>query len=70
MSNKSHVDLQKLDQVPLGQPFVYKDVVQDNFDDDKHTIDGRIFKEEVESGLYDSVEIDKNTGNRMLYRKL
>ena len=40
MSKRSHVDLSKLDKVPVGKPFSYSDVVEDDFPDEEHTEDG------------------------------
>lgn len=69
MSKRSHVDLSKLDKVPVGKPFAYKDVVEDEFPDEEHTEDGKVFKAEVEDGLYDSVETIKDNGSHLLYEK-
>jgi hypothetical protein len=44
-------------------------VVEDDFPDEEHTEDGKIFKAEVEDGLYDSVEVIKDTGSHLLYEK-
>lgn len=71
MSKRSHVDLDKLNKVPEGQPFVYKDVVDDNFPDEEHTEDGRRFKDEVEEGVYNSIVVAKDDDeHRVLYKKL
>lgn len=68
---KSHVDKDKIDKVPTGQPFVYKDVVDEDFPDEEHTSDGKRFKAEVENGVYEGVEVVKdNDKNRVLYKKL
>lgn len=69
MSRKSHIDLSKLEKVPIGKPFGYKDVVEDDYPVEEHTEDGKIFKSEVEDGLYDSVEIIKDNGSHLLYEK-
>lgn len=69
MQEKSHVDPAKLDKVPSHTPFEYKDVVSDEFAEENHTEDGKRFKAEVESGKYDNVEIDKDNGSRLVYRK-
>lgn len=69
MSERSHVDLSKLDKVPVGKPFSYSDVVQDDFPDEKHTEDGKVFKSEVEEGLYDSVVPIKESGSHLIYEK-
>lgn len=70
MVEKSHICLNKLDKIPKGKPFEYKDIVQDDFQLEDHTEDGKRFKEEVEQGLYDNVKIEKDTGSHLLYRKL
>jgi hypothetical protein len=70
MSQKSHVDITKLNNVPSGHPFEYKDVVSEDFAEENHTEDGKRFKAEVKDGEYDGVIIDKDTGSHLLYRKL
>lgn len=70
MPDKSHIDLDKLNKVPSGKPFEYKDVVSDSIPMEAHTDDGRKFKIEVEQGVYDGVKIEKDTGSHILYRKL
>jgi hypothetical protein len=69
MSKRSHVDLSKLDKVPVGKPFSYKDVVEDDFPDEEHTEDGKVFKSEVENGLYGSVEAIKESDSHLIYEK-
>ena len=69
MSKRSHVDLSKLDKVPTGKPFGYNDVVEDDFPVEEHTEDGKVFKAEVEDGLYDSVEYIRDNGSHVLYEK-
>ncbi|MDP4144885.1 MAG: hypothetical protein Q8936_10470 [Bacillota bacterium] len=68
--DRSHIDRAKLNKVPTGQPFLYKDIVQDDYPDEEHTADGKRFKEEVERGMYSSVVISQDNGNRLLYKKL
>lgn len=70
MSVKSHVDVNKINKVPSGKPFEYKDVVSDDFPKSEHTDDGRLFKEEVADGLIQGVVISKDTGSHILYKKL
>ncbi|MFL0267583.1 hypothetical protein [Candidatus Clostridium radicumherbarum] len=70
MLEKSHIDLGKLERVPSGKPFEYKDVVSDKLDLLKHTEDGKRFKDEVEKGLYNNIKIEKDTGSHLLYKKL
>lgn len=69
MSKRSHVDLSKLDKVPVGKPFSYSDVVEDDYPDENHTEDGKVFKSEVESGLYGSIVAIKESGSHLLYEK-
>lgn len=69
MGERSHIDTSKIEKVPSGHPFEYKDVVQDNYPAEEHTEDGKRFKEEVLSGTYSNVFIDKDTGSHLLYRK-
>lgn len=70
VNHRSHIDKEKLSKVPSGCPFEYKDVVKENFPVDGHTEDGKVFKAEVEQGIYDNVEIRKDTGSHILYKKL
>ncbi|WML37270.1 hypothetical protein [Clostridium sp. OS1-26] len=71
MSERSHIDPSKLEKVPERQPFVYKDVVSDEFPVEKHTIDGRRFKDEVEQGKYNSIVVAKDDDeHRVLYKKI
>jgi hypothetical protein len=70
MTDKSHICLNKLGKVPAGKPFEYKDVVQDDFELENHTEDGKLFKSEVQQGIYDNIKIEKDTGSHLLYRKL
>lgn len=70
MFDRSHISLNKLNKVPQGKPFEYKDIVQDDFELENHTEDGKRFKYEVEEGIYDNIIIEKDTGSHILYRKL
>ncbi|GAA0177826.1 hypothetical protein SH2C18_09810 [Clostridium sediminicola] len=69
MQKKSHIDIDKLNRVPKGHPFEYKDVVDDDFPVDDRPRDGLFFKTEVDRGMYDSIVMKKDTGNRVLYEK-
>ncbi|HCW05645.1 MAG TPA: hypothetical protein DGK91_14685 [Clostridium sp.] len=69
MEKRSHVDPEKLERVPSGKPFEYKDVVEDGFKDENHTEDGKRFKAEVLNGLYSDVKIEKDNGSRLVYKK-
>jgi len=70
MSEKSHIDIEKLNKVPSGHPFEYRDVVDDNFPVEEHTIDGRRFKAEVENGKFQAVVAHDDPDNRVQYKKL
>lgn len=70
MNTKSHIDKEKLNKVPSGCPFEYKDVVTEAFPIESHTEDGKTFKSEVESGIYEDIRIKKDTGSHILYEKL
>lgn len=70
MPSRSHIDTEKLNKVPVGHPFEYKDIVDEQFPMDAHTEDGKRFKDEVESGLYKDIVIEKDTGSHLLYKKL
>lgn len=66
-----YIDSSKLHKVPEEQPFVYKDVVSDEFPVEDHTSDGRKFKDEVERGDYDSVVVAKDDDEyRVVYKKI
>lgn len=69
MSERSHVDIDKLERVPEGKLFTYRDVVEDDFPEDQHTEDGKRFKAEVKSGEFD-LEIVKSTDSHLIYKKL
>lgn len=70
MKQRSHVDPEKLEKVPSGKPFEYKDVVEDRFRDEDHTEDGKCFKAEVLKGEFSDVKLEKDNGSRLVYRKL
>lgn len=71
MSERSHIDSSKLEKVTEEQPFVYKDVVSDEFPVEEHSLDGRKFKDEVEQGDYNSIVVAKDDGeHRVLYKKI
>jgi hypothetical protein len=66
---KSHIDPGKLEKVPEGKPFEYKDVVEDSYVEEEHTEDGKRFKAEVLNGVYPEVKVEKDNGSRLVYRK-
>ncbi|PKM51618.1 MAG: hypothetical protein CVV02_04930 [Firmicutes bacterium HGW-Firmicutes-7] len=67
---KNYVDLDKLEKVPKGILFGYRDVVDDTLDNSEHSKYGEVFKSQVEEGLINNVTIEKETDARMLYKKL
>lgn len=69
MPHKSHIDMEKLNRIPCGHPFEYKDVVMEDFPAEMRTEDGKKFKAEVENGEYNAVIVDDDT-DRVQYRKL
>ena len=67
---KSHVDMGKLNKIPYGQCFEYKDIVDESFHPgNKAPIDVEKFKVEVQMAIYPGINIIEDTGNRLLYRK-
>ncbi|MCY6369280.1 hypothetical protein [Clostridium ganghwense] len=70
MSEKSHIDINKLNKVPKGHPFEYRDVVEENFPMSERVQDGKRFKGEVEKGEYDSVVITEDDGDCVQYKKI
>jgi hypothetical protein len=69
MEKKSHIDVNKLNHIPQGAIFGYRDVVEDQYPNEEHTEDGKRFKQEVEDGLFSQVVIDEETDSRQLYKK-
>lgn len=67
---ENFVDKNKLEKVPKGTVFGYRDVVKDTLDTEDHIKYGSIFKNQVDEGLIDDVTLEKETDNRVLYRKL
>lgn len=67
---QSHIDTSKLERVPSGKRFEYRDIVSDEFPIEQHTVDGTLFKDEVENGVYDNVTVLRSTESHMLYKKL
>lgn len=67
---KSYVDVNKIEKIPKGTIFGYRDVVDDSLDDSEHSKYGEVFKSQVEDGVYDHVVIERESDARMLYKKL
>lgn len=71
MPEKSHIDMGKLNRIPCGHPFEYKDVVKEDFPVEMRTVYGKKFKAEVENGEFNDVVIDNDADtDRVQYRKL
>lgn len=70
MKEKSHIDLEKLYKVANGHKFEYKDVVSEEFPDNKHSDGGAAFKEEVENGVYDGVIVSDPDATHITYKKM
>lgn len=70
MQHSSHIDINKLEKVPEGCPFEYKDIASESFPKEEHTEDGKRFKDEVENGVYENIKIEKDTGSHLLYKKI
>jgi hypothetical protein len=71
MTNRNIIDMEKLNCVPSGRPFEFKDVVSETLSKEEHSEAGRIFKDKVDRGLFNNVAVRKDTGeNRVVYEKL
>lgn len=70
MEYKSHVDMNKVNGIPAGERFEYRDVVQDDFPNEKHPEDGALFNREVEEGVYDNIVVSNEDNIRVRYKKV
>jgi hypothetical protein len=71
MIQKSHVDIDKINKLPIGRAFEYKDVVRNDFPDNQHAEDGKIFNAEVENGIFSNVIISNEKANTTVkYKKI
>lgn len=70
MKEKSHIDAEKLYKVANGHKFEYKDVVSEDFPDSHHAEGGATFKEEVENGVYDGIEVSDPDATHVTYKKI
>lgn len=71
MDHRSHVDIEKINKLPKGRAFEYKDVVQDDFPIDEHAEDGKIFNSEVENGVFDNVIVSNERAHTTVkYKKI
>ncbi|NLZ47795.1 MAG: hypothetical protein GX895_03235 [Clostridiales bacterium] len=71
MNHKSHVDIDKLNKIPKGRSFEYKDVVCNDFPDEEHAEDGKIFKTEVENNVFSNVIVQNDNANTTVkYKKV
>lgn len=67
---RSHVDINKLKNIPEGGQFEYRDVVQEDFPDDLRSDDGALFNKEVEVGLYKDIKVTNEDSTRVTYKKI
>lgn len=71
MNKKSHVDINKINELPKGRAFEYKDVVSSNLPDNEHVEDGKVFKTEVENGLFSGVIVENDKAHTTVkYKKI
>lgn len=71
MIQRSHVDIDKINKLPKGRSFEYKDVVSNDFPDTEHGEDGKIFNTEVEKGVFNDVIIANEEANTTVkYKKV
>lgn len=70
MEGKSHVDVQKINRMPQGQSFEYKDVVREDLPISQHSADGALFNREVENKVYDKVIVSDPDATHVVYKKI
>lgn len=70
MQTKSHIDKEKLANINIGQTFEYSAIASDDFPVSNHGEDGMVFKSEVESGIYNNIEIADTSAPHVKYRKI
>ncbi|WP_139904721.1 hypothetical protein [Clostridium thermarum] len=71
MVHRSHVDIEKINKLPKGRAFEYKDVVQDDFPIDERAEDGKIFNSEVENGVFSNVIVSNERAHTTVkYKKI
>jgi len=71
MNYKSHIDLDKLNKIPKGRSFEYKDVVRNDFPYEDHVEDGKIFKTEIENNVFNNVIVQNDKAHTTVkYKKL
>jgi hypothetical protein len=71
MNHKSHVDIDKINKIPKGRSFEYKDVVCNDFPDKEHVEDGKIFKTEVENKVFNNVIVQNDRAHTTVkYKKI
>jgi hypothetical protein len=71
MVHKSHVDINKINKLPSGRAFEYKDVVSNDFPDSEHAEDGKIFNSEVENGVFNNVVVSNERAHTTVkYKKI
>lgn len=69
MQTKSHIDKEKLAKINIGQTFEYSAIASDDFPVSRHGEDGMVFKSEVESGMYNNIELADTSAPHVKYRK-
>lgn len=70
MEKRSHVDMDRINEIDKGEQFGYKDVVSHNLPISKHPEDGALFNREVEEGLYKDVIIVNENSDQVRYKKV
>jgi hypothetical protein len=71
MNHKSHVDLDKINKLPVGRSFEYKDVAENDFPQSGHVEDGKLFNSEVENGVFSNVQVANETARTTVkYKKI
>lgn len=70
MEIRSHVCKQKLSNIGIDQTFEYSAVAKDDFPVSKHSEDSRLFKSEVESGLFDNIVVSDSSAPHVKYKKV
>jgi hypothetical protein len=71
MSQKSHVDMDKINKLPIGRAFEYKDVVENDFPVSQHTEDGKLFNSEVENGVFGNIKVSNEEAHTTVkYKKV
>lgn len=71
MTKRSNACIDKINKLPSGRTFEYKDIVEEDFPMYEHDEGGKIFKSEVENGVYSNVIVANDTAHTTVkYKKL